>query len=327
MYKILSILIFSLSFAQWFSIEHDGVNRTYYVSYPTAIDSAPLIINMHGYGGNASGQITYTQMNQYAHDQGMAVVYPQGLNNSWNVYTSWDSNNYDDVGFISTMIDAIANDFNIDLDRVYACGMSNGGYMTYRLACDLADKIAAFGSVTGNFMLTNSIGDCTEQNRDIPIIHFHGTSDGIVQYYPPAFDGSLTVGESIEFWSNHNDFIDESVESINSNVEKYTYYNDSSLAKFIHYKIYGGGHEWFSDFWGFNTSEELVSFFSGFKLSDFINNQLLGDINEDDYINIQDVILLINMILNQEYELMGDLNEDGNINVLDVIQLVNIILS
>ena len=66
--------------------------------------------------------------------------------------------------------------------------------------------------------------------------------------------------------------------------------------------------EWFSDFWGFNTSEELVSFFSGFKLSDLINNQLSGDINEDNYINIQDVILLINMILNQEYELMGDLD-------------------
>ena len=327
MYRILLILFLSFSFSQWFSIEHDGVSRSYYVSYPSTTEPVPIIINMHGYGGNAAGQLTYTQMNQYAHAQGMAVVYPQGLNNSWNVYTYWDSNNYDDVGFISNMIDTIASDFNIDLDRVYACGMSNGGYMTYRLACDLSDKIAAFGSVTGNFMLTNTIGDCTGQNRDIPIIHFHGTADGVVQYYPPTFDGSLTVSESINFWSNHNNLTDESVESISSNVEKYSYYNNSSLAKFVHYKVYGGGHEWFNSFWGFNTSEELVNFFSGFKLSDFIISQLLGDLNQDDNVNIQDIILLINMILNQEYLLVGDLNDDGDINVLDVVQLVNIILN
>ena len=64
------------------------------------------------------------------------------------------------------------NDFNIDQDRIYACGMSNGGYMSYELACELEDRIAAFGSVTGNFMLNQSSGQLCEFTREIPIIHF-----------------------------------------------------------------------------------------------------------------------------------------------------------
>ena len=95
------------------------------------------------------------------------------------------------------MIDSISSDFNIDSERIYACGMSNGGYMAYRLACDLSDKIAAFGSVTGNFMINNEMNDCLDQGRKIQIIHFHGTSDPIVNYYSPSFDEALTVEESI----------------------------------------------------------------------------------------------------------------------------------
>ena len=216
MVKYLSIIsiVISLSFAQWFNINHEGVNRTYYVSYPAnSTEPTPLIINMHGYGGTAQDQQAYSQMDQFAHDQNIAVVYPQGLNYSWNVFTYWDSNPYDDVGFISIMIDAIAQDFDIDLNKIYACGMSNGGYMSYRLACDLSDKITAFGSVTGNFMLQNiDSNDCIDQDREIPIIHFHGTADPIVNYAPPSFDGSLTVSESIDFWSLYN-----SLDSLNIN--------------------------------------------------------------------------------------------------------------
>ena len=68
------------------------------------------------------------------------------------------------------MIDDISSNFDIDSNIIYACGMSNCGYMSYRLACDLSDKITAFGSVTGNFMLNTSSNDCEDQNREIPII-------------------------------------------------------------------------------------------------------------------------------------------------------------
>lgn len=330
MIRLLAILFFSFSFSQWSYIDVDGVLRSYYISYPSDVnsddDSIPLIINMHGFGGNAASQVSYTQMNQYAHAQNIAVVYPQGLNNSWNVYTYWDNNWYDDVAFMSAMIDQIAIDFNIDLDRIYACGMSNGGYMTYRLACDLSDKIAAFGSVTGNFMLT-SIGDCISQDREVPIIHFHGTSDQVVNYYPPSFDGALTIGESIDFWTSYNNLTSENVESISNNVEVYTYSKESSETKFVHYKVTNGGHVWFGNSWGFNTSEELINFFMQYQLSDFINNQLEGDINGDDSINIQDIILTINLIFNNQYDVLADLNLDEIIDVIDIVLIVDLILN
>ena len=220
MYKILNILIFlSFSYTQWFSVNHDLIARSYYMSYPENIsdqESAPLIINMHGFGGSALSQRYYSEMDQFAHEQGIAVVYPQGIVNSigytsWNVGTYWDFSNLDDVGFIEAMINKVSDDFNIDLDRIYACGMSNGGYMSYELACELEDKITAFGSVTGNFMLNQTSGQFCEFTREVPIVHFHGTADSTVDYYPPTFDQALSVSESIDFWSEYNDLDLESV--------------------------------------------------------------------------------------------------------------------
>ena len=330
-YLLYSFLFFSLCFCQWFDLNYGGINRTYYIAYPSdSSDPAGLIINMHGFGGTASNQMSGTQLNTYAHPYNIAVVYPQGINSSigspsWNVGTFWDFNTQDDIGFISAVIDDVVSNFDIDINKIYACGFSNGGYMAYELACELSDKVTAFGSVAGNFML-NSDQQCDNQ-REIPIIHFHGTNDPTVDYYPPSFDQALTVEESIDYWSDFNDLTLEYYESLNSNVEIYTYFKESSLTEFVHYKVSGGSHEWFWNNWGFNTSEELVDFFLQYELSDFINNALLGDLNEDGSINIQDIILTINLVLNNEYNILGDLNSDETIDVLDIVQLVNMILS
>tara|TARA_Y100001936_G_scaffold250614_1_gene303823 strand:- start:102 stop:1109 length:1008 start_codon:yes stop_codon:yes gene_type:complete len=329
LYLIISI---SLCCAQWFQLNHDFIARTYYVSYPDNVEdqeSVPLIINMHGYGGSASSQRLYSEMDDFAHQLGIAVVYPQGIVNSigytsWNIGTFWDFSNLDDVGFIDAMIEKISNDFNIDQDRIYACGMSNGGYMSYELACELENKITAFGSVTGNFML-NTNQEC-EFSREIPIIHFHGTSDSVVDYYPPSFDDALTVFESADFWTQYNDFDLESMEELNNNVEIYTFGNDQSNTVFKHYKVYGGEHDWFKENWGFHTSRVLVDFFLQYRLSDFYNETILGDVNNDSEINILDIVLLTDIILNDSYVEVGDLNNDQTISILDLILLINIIL-
>ena len=335
MYFIINILIFlSFSFSQWFNLNHDFINRTYYMSYPDNIseqESAPLIINMHGFGSNALSQRYYSEMDEFAHEQGIAVVYPQGIVNSigstsWNVGTFWDFSNLDDVGFIEEMIDKISNDFNIDQDRIYACGMSNGGYMSYELACELEDRIAAFGSVTGNFMLNQSSGQLCEFTREIPIIHFHGTSDSVVDYYPPSFDGALTPFESAVFWSQYNNLNIETMEELNNNVEIYTFSNDYSSTIFKHYKVYGGEHDWFKENWGFHTSVELIDFFLDYNLSDFYNETILGDVNNDSEINVLDVVLLAEIALDGSYLVEGDMNFDQTISILDLIALINIIL-
>ncbi|MBH49522.1 MAG: hypothetical protein CMG69_02065 [Candidatus Marinimicrobia bacterium] len=276
--SFICLLFISIGFGQWFDLNQNGVTRSYLMSYPNnAMGECPLIINMHGYTGNASQQQNSSEMDEFAHPQNIAVVYPQGMPNiqgitSWNVGSFWDGNSYDDVGFISAMIDDIASNFDIDLDRVYACGMSNGGYMAYELACDLPEKITAFGSVTGNFML-NSNQEC-DNGREIPIIHFHGTEDGVVNYYPPSFDGSLTVEESIDFWSDLNNLTITNIETLNNNVDIYFFESEVSSTQFVHYKVENGGHQWFGNNWGFHSSEELINFFLEYKLSDFITENI-----------------------------------------------------
>ena len=334
-FKIIFLLFITMCGAQWFTLNHDSITRNYYISYPSVSDNSnppALIINMHGYGGNAQSQRTSSEMDLFAHARNIAVVYPQGEVNgwgftSWNIGTFWDQSNLNDVGFISLMIEQISNDFEIDLDRVYACGMSNGGYMTYELACELEDKIAAFGSVTGNFMLNVSSGQICEFTREVPIIHFHGTADSTVDYYPPTFDQALAVSESIDFWSEYNDLNLENIYQLNESVEIYKYYNQNSITEFLHYKIYGGGHTWFKENWGFHTSDQLINFFLNYKLSDFLNQETIGDINNDSFINILDVILLVDLILDNLYLSVADINNDQMLDVLDIVEMLNIILN
>ena len=289
MKKILLLVTF-LSFGNaQLTLTHDGLVREYYVFYPeSATKSCPLIINMHGFSSNALDQRDYSEMNDYALDLNIAVVYPEGINHAWNVGTYWAGNSdIDDIGFISALIDSVAGEFNIDLDCVYACGMSNGGYMAYELACELSDKIAAFGSVAGNFMLNED--QVCDDSREIPIMHIHGTSDLVVPYLN-SIDESMVVSQSIEYWRDYNNLDLELVESVpdidttdNTYVEKFTYYNNSSLTQFVHFRVYGGGHQWFGSSvadwdipgWGYNnhdinSNEELINFFLSYKLSDFI---------------------------------------------------------
>ena len=271
------------------TLTYDNVVREYYVSYPENSDSsAPLIINMHGFGSYAIQQKNYSQMDSYAHSKGVAVVYPEAINNSWNVGTGRGLNRQDDVGFINVLIDSIATDYNIDLDRIYACGMSNGGYMSYELICSLSDKITAFGSVTGNFML-NDDQSCSV-SREIPLIHIHGTDDRLVDY-TDSRDYAMNTMDSVNYWAKHNQLseleiqaIDDVVLSDKTHVEKFTFYRNNSDTKVVHFKVYNGGHQWFGSpvgdwFWiklglgnnnhEINASKELVDFFLQYKLSDF----------------------------------------------------------
>ena len=271
------------------TLTYDNIVREYYVSYPENSDnSVPLIINMHGFGSYAIQQKNYSQMDSYAHSKGVAVVYPEAINNSWNVGTGRGLNRQDDVGFINVLIDSIATDYNIDLDRIYACGMSNGGYMSYELICSLSDKITAFGSVTGNFML-NDDQSCSV-SREIPLIHIHGTDDRLVDY-TDSRDYAMNTMDSVNYWAKHNQLseleiqaIDDVVPSDKTYVEKFTFYRNNSDTKVVHFKVYNGGHQWFGSpvgdwFWiklglgnnnhEINASKELVDFFLQYKLSDF----------------------------------------------------------
>ena len=330
LYKVFLKLIFtSLCFTQWFSLEHEGVDRPYYVKYPDdALESYPLIINMHGFTNSVSTQIDISEMNNYVNEKNVAVVYPQGISDigvySWNVGVAWDFNTSDDIGFINTLIDQVSEDFAIDTNRVYACGYSNGGFMTYELACELSDRITAFGAVAGNFML-NADQQCSEL-RDIPIIHIHGVNDATVSYYGPSIDGSFTTPETIEYWKDRNSLDQEDSQFLNTNVEVITYSKENSDTKVTHYKVLNGDHEWVDDDWGFHTSEVLIDFFLEYELTDFIESDeiiLIGDINNDGNITLSDAFIIISLINNEMQIINSDLNFDGLTNIFDLLIIIN----
>ena len=269
-------------------INIDGKKREYYLSLPEDTSKPfPLIINFHGFLSHAIEQQEFSQMDNYAHLNGVGVIYPEGINKSWNIGKDMMSEE-NDIGFVNALIDSVTSKYNIDSDRIYACGFSNGGEFSYELICGLSNKIAAFGSVGGNFII-NEKRSCNI-NREIPLIHIHGTKDRLAKYN--GYNGYfLSTISSVDFWAKHNQLdkmVVENIEDIHkkdrTNVEKYTFYKDNSDTKVIHLKVINGGHVWlgsptFDLFYQkllfgrnnheINSSKELVDFFLKYKLSDF----------------------------------------------------------
>jgi len=269
------ILLVGVCFGQLFELTHNNATRHYWVDYPeNATEATPLVINMHGLNQWLVTYVPETQMSSFANPQNIAVVYPQGVdfwgNPAWNAGVWWSNSIFDDVGYINALIDSVISNFAIDTNRIYACGFSNGGFMAYDLACELPDRIVAFGSVSGNFMM-NSNQDCTNE-REIPIIHIHGTSDPIVNYYPPTIDFSMASLQAMDWWSVENNLTEQSVVELNESVNIYTNYSLNSNTKFVHFQVVGGGHEWFNYNWGFHASEELLNFFMQYSMIDFVDH-------------------------------------------------------
>ena len=269
-------------------INFDEEIREYYVSLPEdTSEPIPIIINFHGFLSHAIDQQGFSQMDNYAHQNGMGVIYPEGVKRSWNVGKAM-LNDENDIGFVNALIDSVSSKYNIDSNRIYACGFSNGGTFSYELICGLSCKIAAFGSVGGNFSI-NQKRACNI-NREVPLIHIHGTKDRLQKYYKSDRNFLSTV-ESVNFWAEYNQLdikVIEDIENIHkkdgTSVQKHTYSKNNSKTKVIHLKVVDGGHLWLGSpiadwftlrlFFGknnheINSSEELVDFFLQYKLSDF----------------------------------------------------------
>ena len=170
------------------SMLHDGVTREYIVYVPAVYNgssSVPLLFNFHGYGMSANNQMSYGNMRAVADTAGFIVVYPQGTlfwgSPHWNVGSWTLGSTADDIGFTEAMIDTLAANYNIDLNRVYSCGYSNGGYFSFVLACQLSAEIAAIGSVGGT-MSTETYNSCNP-SHPTPVVTIHGTDDAIISYF------------------------------------------------------------------------------------------------------------------------------------------------
>jgi len=331
---VILCVLCSISHGQQVEIDSNGDDRSFLINLPSDTnDPVPLVFILHGLG--ETGALWYG-VASYIASQGIVTVRPESgtfLNNSGTGYVKlWnailDSTRYDDVQFISDIIDYMLMNYDfIDYSKIYVLGYSNGGYMAYRLACDLSYRITAFSSVAGNMFLDDEF-DCIDQSRDIPIFHVHGTEDPINSYYPGGNgvdiidDQYLTIVESIEFWSNYHQYDISEVDTILSNVSvRYTYTNDAVTSSFEHIKVIGGGHEYFygEDF-GFSSTQESIDYFLQFELSDFIINQ--EDTNGDGLYNTDDINIVVDYIFEQSQNSTSyDFNLDQNVDLFDVLIL------
>lgn len=163
-----------------------GEKRRYLLYVPdsyTPDQATPLVISLHGFAEWPDHLRQTTRWNELADEQGFIVVYPSGTRFPlrWRTHvTTAGRDNLDyDVTYISDLINKLSSTYNIDQDRIYVNGLSNGGGLSFTLSCMLSDRIAAFGSVAGAYALAWE--DC-QPTRQVPAIIFHGTEDKIVPF-------------------------------------------------------------------------------------------------------------------------------------------------
>ncbi len=253
------------------NIDIDGQTRRYAIYVPQDIDnlSVPLVFELHGGGvyiedmtGESGHKTPYKLWMNIADTEKFIVVYPEGLNGSYGKPTWHDCranaavySKADDVHFILTLINKISSSNNIDSNRIYVSGTSNGGLMALRLAVELSDRIAAV-AVTAATMPDNS--ECGPPVNPISILFMNGTADNHLPYNggmlsnPPSLKHGTVYSTkvSVHMWTSIDQtdtipvvykFPDLDTED-GGNVTKYTYSNGIEGTEVVLYKVSGGGH-------------------------------------------------------------------------------------
>jgi polyhydroxybutyrate depolymerase len=172
----------------------DGKSREYIIYLPTGyntVTALPLVFCLHGGSGTDSSFIKLANFNTIAEREKFIVVYPQGIQNSWNDGRPTASNTagVDDVNFFRIMIRNFSAAYKIDAKRIYATGISNGGFMSSRLGTELGDKIAAFASDAAS-VEKNTVYPNINSTNAVSAMYIQGTADPLV----PFLGGVMTVG-------------------------------------------------------------------------------------------------------------------------------------
>lgn len=274
------------------TIQHDGLTREYILYIPISYFSqpeVPLLFNLHGYTSNNTQQMAYGDFRPIADTAAFIIAHPNGTidGNGNRFWSAFGNSTVDDVGFISALIDTISSNYNIDLNRVYSTGMSNGGFMSYELACELGDRITAVASVTGT-MTVNKITSCNPI-KPTPVMQIHGTNDATVPYNGNATFAS--VPDVVDFWVNHNNCdgtpvqtnVPDNDPNDNSTAEQYVYQNGDLGTTVELFKVIDGGHTWPGapidigvTNHDFDASIEIWRFFSQYEMQSLLNAEELA---------------------------------------------------
>ncbi len=229
-----------------------GVRRKYLLYVPPSYNPAtptPLVITIHGFAQWPTNQKNVSKWNPLADEYGFIVVYPSGTGfpKRWGAHGTANSLNppLADVTFISDLIDKLESEYNIDPTRIYVNGLSNGGGMSYLLACQLSERIAAFGTVAG--ALLYPLDKC-RPTYTVPMIAFHGDADPIVPYYggpSGPFDMPFpVVPDWVAQYAAQNGCTTTNPLPAPGEVTGVKYSGCNAGAEVHFYTIHGGGHSW-----------------------------------------------------------------------------------
>ena len=255
------------------TLRSGGVERTYRLHLPADLpDNAPLVIVLHGYGGDANPEAF--GMNATADRHGFAVCYPQGERDSrgkrgWNVgYPSQAEMPIDDVQFLEDLIGHLHRHYGLSRRNVFCTGMSNGGDMCYLLAAQRPDLFAALGPVAG-FMSVAILRE-DKSLQPVPLFEIHGTADPTTRWEGDltgegGWGAYLPIPMAVGYWAAKNKCLEHRIDTLSRGADglqviahRYTGGTDGNEVWL--YETLGGKHSWKKT--GVDTCEELWRFFS-----------------------------------------------------------------
>lgn len=229
------------------SLEAGGLDRDYLVDLPRGYrgdEPVPAVFAFHGAGSNKEEQLVYSRFGDLAERDGWLLVYPDALGDPARWSPLGMQTEADDLAFFDALLQAVEEELCVDTERVYATGMSSGGFMSTVLACRRSDVIAAVGPVTATAYTDQLCGDALP----VPWVYFHGTDDPVVPFLgpqpgPDGAPGPGSVEGSAESWAAHNGCDPEPTEErIGTEVVHRSW--EGCVAPTDLYIVEGGGHTW-----------------------------------------------------------------------------------
>jgi len=268
-----------------YEIMHDDLARRYLLYIPNSYDgtkSVPLLLNFHGMTSSSGDQLKYGDFRAIAEKENFIIALPQGTRNSkfltyWN--SQFDPEGVDDISFSGAMIDSIVAKYNINQKRIYSTGMSNGGFMSFTLACEMGDRLAAIASVAGA-MTKKQLTETCQSTSVTPILYIHSTDDELVPYNGND-EWQASADDILSFWTKkyncnltpESKKLEDLDPNDESTVEHFVYKDCDNQSQLEHFKIIGGKHAWPGSKIKFkttnfdiNASEEIWRFFKNYEL-------------------------------------------------------------
>jgi polyhydroxybutyrate depolymerase len=240
----------------------DGNARSFIIYLPEGYNNAEkmaLIFAIHGGSGTPEGMMKIAEFKTIADEDKVILVYPSGIQKNWNDGRPTTPNELgiNDISFFNEMCDHMINNYSVDVTKIYATGISNGGFMSSRLGCELSNRFAAIAVVAATMEATTIAPGCNPE-RPVPAIYIHGTTDPLV----PFLGGEMTAGgtaggtilshfQTIEKWVTINrcnaipivtDLPDISDDG--TTIKQRVYAGGTDGSEVVSYVILNGGHTW-----------------------------------------------------------------------------------